>query len=148
MVSSEMLSPVIALALWTFVIEFWLYKLRLPAIFAMKVKLTNSTTKEEFNSRVPLAARFKADNYNHLHEQPTVFYAVCIVVHLLDKFTGIDSSLAWAYVILRIVHSLIQCTINHIPSRFLVFIISSIVLFSITLRAALTFFLIDILYNC
>jgi hypothetical protein len=69
-----------------------------------------------------------ADNYNHLHEQPTIFYALCVYSHLAGVVDGFSVGLAWAYVAIRILHSFIQVTTNFVPLRFVVFNIGSLVL--------------------
>ena len=81
-----------------------------------------------------------ADNYNHLHEQPTIFYALCLYSHLVGVTDMINVWLAWAYVGLRVVHSLIQATVNKVEIRFLVFVLASIVLLILAINAALILF--------
>ena len=56
--------------------------------------------------------QWKSHNYNHLMEQPTIFYAIALTLALMDFGGGINYWLAWGYVGLRIVHSLVQCTVN------------------------------------
>jgi hypothetical protein len=81
-----------------------------------------------------------ADNYNHLHEQPTIFYALAIYSHLAGTADPINVALAWTYVAIRIVHSLIQCTSNYIPLRFTVFAAGSLVLLVMTIRNVVALF--------
>jgi hypothetical protein len=81
--------------------------------------------------------RWKVDNYNHLLEQPTLFYAVTLSLVILGASDAINTSLAWSYVALRIAHSLVQATTNVILIRFSIFVVSSIVLLALTLRAAM-----------
>ncbi|WP_436049364.1 MAPEG family protein [Phenylobacterium sp. LjRoot225] len=80
--------------------------------------------------------RWKADNYNHLMEQPTLFYAVALVLAFAGAGDGLNAGLAWAYVALRIVHSLVQALVNVILVRFGVFMVASLVLLALTIRAA------------
>lgn len=115
--------------------EGWLYATRIPAL--SNAKLTSSSTKEEMNAQIPAPARWKADNFNHLLEQPTQFYAVALTIALLGKNHEIDTKLAWTYVGLRVLHSLVQALGNNIPVRFSVFITSSVTLLGLTARAAL-----------
>ena len=102
-------------------------------------------TKDQFNARLDARARWPADNFNHLMEQPTQFYAVSLVLALLARntvpgakavVTKADLYLAWAYVGVRIAHSLVQVVGNNIPRRFTLFIASSMVLLIMTARAA------------
>lgn len=84
MISKNLLSPVIALTAWTMIMWLWMYLTRIPAIFKMKMKLDAYAPRGEQMSLLPAKVRWKADNYNHLMEQPTVFYAVVIVLALLS----------------------------------------------------------------
>jgi len=95
---------------------------------------------ENFKSQLPTSVTWKIDNYNHLTEQPTIFYAICGVLGVLGDSNPFRVNLAWAYVILRIIHSLIQTTINHLMMRFAVFVISSVVLLVLTLQTAVLVF--------
>ena len=84
---------------------------------------------------LPARVRWKADNYNNLMEQPTVFYAVAIVYSLLTVGGGWPLRFAWIYVGLRVTHSLVQATWNKIEVRFVLFVLSSLVLVEMTVRA-------------
>ena len=137
---SSILAPVIALVLWTFVMWLWLYATRIPAMAKAKVALDPNRTTAEFAALLPPRVRWKADNYNHLMEQPTLFYAVALTLALLGAGEGLNAQLAWMYVGLRVLHSLVQATANVIQLRFTVFAISSIVLLILTVRAAMLVF--------
>ncbi|MFO1103829.1 MAG: MAPEG family protein [Methylocystis sp.] len=137
---SPLLAPVIALVLWTFVMWAWLYATRIPAIRRNRIPLSPDQSKEAFNAQIPPKTRWKADNYNHLLEQPTLFYAVAITLAMLGAGDRLNIALAWSYVGLRILHSLIQALINIIMLRWLIFMISSLVLLALTIRAALLVF--------
>ena len=126
---SPILAPVVMLAAWTMVMWTWMYITRLPAIRAVKMRLDPEAPRGEQMASLPPRVRWKADNYNHLMEQPTVFYAVAIVLALLGDGDGWAMRLAWAYVALRVVHSLVQVLWNKIEVRFSVFALSSFALF-------------------
>ena len=85
---------------------------------------------------MPAEARWKAHNYNRLLEQPTIFYAVCLTLAFVNAGAGFNAALAWAYVALRIVHSLVQATVNNVTVRFTLFVAASLVLLVMTIRAA------------
>jgi hypothetical protein len=85
---------------------------------------------------IPARVRWKADNYNHLHEQPTLFYAVALTLAAAGAGTGLNLWLAWTYVAIRIAHSLIQALGNVILVRFSVFMVGSLVLLALAVRAA------------
>jgi hypothetical protein len=135
-----MLKPVMALVLWTFVMWAWLYATRIPAVRRGRVRLAPTQTKEQFNAQLPAEVRWKADNYNHLLEQPTLFYAVGLTLAILGIEDAPTLALAWGYVGLRVVHSLIQSLVNVILWRFGVFLLSSLVLLALSIRAALLVF--------
>jgi hypothetical protein len=135
--ASPILAPVLALVLWSFVMGAWLYATRIPAVVRNKVKLDPRQPREEFHAQMPVEVRWKADNYNHLMEQPTLFYAVALTLALLGAGGGVNAALAWAYVGLRVAHSLVQATVNIILVRFALFMAASIVLLVLSLRAAL-----------
>jgi len=135
-----MFAPIVALVLWSFVMWAWLYATRIPAMSRAKVPLNPRTPNKELLAQLPPQVNWKADNYNHLMEQPTLFYAVALVLAMVDGGDRLNGWLAWGYVGLRIVHSLIQATVNVIPARFFVFMASSLVLLALAIRAALIVF--------
>lgn len=133
--TNEILLPVIALITWSMIMWLWMYITRIPAIRAMKMKLDPNAPKGEQMAQLPPNVRWKADNYNHLMEQPTVFYALVLSLSIIGEGHGINLILAWAYVMLRIAHSLVQTLNNLIELRFVVFFLSNIPLFWLTANA-------------
>ncbi len=138
--NSPILAPVIALVLWSFVMWAWLYATRIPAILKNKIPMSPTMTKSELNAQLPASVRWKADNYNHLMEQPTLFYAVALTLALAGAGDGINLHLAWTYVAIRVVHSLVQSTTNVIKVRFFIFMAGSLVLLALAMRTALVVF--------
>jgi len=139
---SNMMTPVLALVVWTMVILVWLYLRRIPAMRKAGIdpaKIKGSETYASMPQLDPKAV-WVSDNYNHLHEQPVIFYALCVYTHLVGVWDGLNVGLAWAYVATRIVHSLIQVTTNFVPLRFAVFNLGSLVLAIIAVRNVLGLF--------
>jgi len=134
--SSPILAPVTALVLWSFVMWAWLYATRIPAIIKLKITYDPLRPAAEFNDRIPPHVRWKADNYNHLMEQPTLFYAIALTLALLGAGAGLNAVMAWSYVALRVVHSLVQATVNLVTLRFAIFMVASLVLLGMAIRAA------------
>jgi len=134
--SQAMLQPVIALVLWSMVMWGWLYATRLPAMARARTPLDPTQPRDVMLGGLPPRVRWKADNYNHLMEQPTLFYATALTLALLGQGDPVTLGLAWAYVALRVVHSLIQALVNVIVLRFAVFMAASVVLLVLALRAA------------
>jgi hypothetical protein len=135
--STEILAPVTVLLLLTCVVWAWMYATRIPAIKRMGMKLDPDLPKGQQMSELPARVRWKADNYNHLMEQPTLFYAVALTLALLGAGDGLNLTLAWCYVGLRIAHTLHQTLWNKIEVRFVLFFLSSLVLITLVLRAAM-----------
>jgi hypothetical protein len=133
MTQLNIMTPMLALISWTFVMWFWLYATRIPAMRRAGLDPKVIKRKDELDV-LPVKVKQVADNYNHLHEQPTVFYALVVYSHLVGLADGLNTKLAWVYVALRILHSLIQATVNFVPLRFSVFAASALVLMAITAR--------------
>ena len=134
------LAPLMALVLWTFVMWAWLYATRIPAIRKNKIVMDPRRPGGELLAQLPAEVRWKADNYNNLMEQPTLFYAVALTLALLDADAGLNTGLAWLYVGLRVVHSLVQAIVNIIIIRFAIFMAASFVLLVMAIRAAMIIF--------
>jgi len=126
---SHFLAPVLALILWSLIIWCVLYARRIPAM--QKAKIAPDTAKSpdgDWKAKMPARAQYAAHNYNHLMEQPTIFYALMFYIVLTNGESSLMGYLAWAYVILRVIHSLVQITSNKVMLRFSVFTLSTIVL--------------------
>lgn len=122
-----MLTPILALVIWTLIVWVWMYATRIPAMQKAKID-PESAVHPGSLSVLPENVRVVADNYNHLHEQPTIFYALAFYTHLAGNTGDLAISLAWIYVVLRIVHSLIQIIVRKVIPRFSVFLLSSVTL--------------------
>lgn len=132
-----MLAPIVALVAWTMVMWCWMFALRLPAIAKLKIDPQKAADQPGSQPMLPLSVRRVGDNYNHLHEQPTLFYALALSMQLAEQTQDLNVALAWAYVASRVVHSLVQATFNIITLRFVIFVIGSLILMAMTLHAAL-----------
>ncbi len=130
---TSILTPVLALVCLSLLVWIWMYATRIPAM--QKVKIDPQTARHPGALDVlPASARQVADNYNHLMEQPTIFYALVFYIFLAGHSDQTHIWLAWAYVGLRVVHTLIQGTVNIVNVRFLVFALSTIVLMVMAVR--------------
>ena len=137
---NPILAPVVALVLWSFAMWAWLYATRIPAVIKGKIVFDPHRPNAEFHAQLPATVRWKADNYNHLMEQPTLFYAIALVLAVTGADGALNTGLAWAYVGLRVIHSLVQALINVILVRFAIFMAASTVLLALALRAAFVVF--------
>lgn len=134
--TSEIMKPLAVLAAWTMVMWVWMYITRIPAMNAAKLDADELVKQggKTLDDLLPAQIQWKAHNYNHLHEAPTVFYAVALALAVMGQGDGLNATLAWAYVGLRIVHSLVQVTVNKVMVRFLIFALSSFVLMALVVH--------------
>ncbi|MCX6111177.1 MAG: MAPEG family protein [Proteobacteria bacterium] len=130
-----MFQPMLSLIIWTCVVWCLMYATRLPAMHRAGIDARAIKRKEDLDS-LPIPVKQIADNYNHLHEQPTVFYALALMTQVAGLSDSTNVSLAWTYVGLRVVHSIVQCFFNYVPLRFGLFVLSSVTLFAIVGRLA------------
>ena len=139
MEAHTILQPVIALGLWSGVMMIWMYVTRIPAIAGADIP-EDDMGHPVGMSYLPSHVRRIADNYNHLFEQPTLFYATCLVIAVAGHVDATAVYAAWTFVILRAVHSLIQSTVNVVVLRFGIFMLSWVALLVLLTREALALF--------
>ena len=139
---SEILRPIVVLIAWTLVMLVWMVAVRLPAMKKAGIDLGKARGGKPgaLDGVVPEQAQWPAHNYMHLMEQPTLFYAVALTLAVIGAGDGLNATIAWAYVVLRIVHSIVQVTANIIRFRFTLFALSSLALIALTLHAAMAVF--------
>jgi hypothetical protein len=142
---AQMLAPAAVLVLWTLIVLFWVLITRNAAFGKMGITLSNLPVGGRYQDReseMPDRVSWKSHNYTHLVEQPTIFYAAAVIIAIMGA-GGIDVLLAWAYVGLRIVHSLWQGLVNTIPVRVALFMLSTTALAVLAIRAVMATLLAD-----
>ena len=132
---TEILAPAAVLVAWSLVMLLWMAATRLPALakLGLDPEKTRGGRGSDLDGVLPDAIQWKSHNYNHLMEQPTIFYAL-IVILALAGYAQVDVTLAWVYVALRVVHSLWQALVNTIPVRLSIFTLSSVILIVLAVR--------------
>ena len=143
---SPILAPVVALVAWTLVMLVWMAIARRRAFAQMGISwgsIPRGSRGVNLDGRAPDEAQWPSHNYNHLMEQPTIFYAIALTLALMNFGGGINYWLAWGYVGLRIVHSIVQSTVNIVQIRFPIFFLASLCLVGLTLHAGFR-----ILHDC
>ena len=134
--TSSLLTPMLALVVWSLVMLAWAYAVRIPAIGTAGIDPATAREPDSLDV-LPLKVRQVAYNYNHLMEQPTIFYALVVYSYLAGQQNTVNLALAWAYVAIRIVHSLVQATVNLVLVRFAIFIAGTLVLAALAARDVL-----------
>jgi hypothetical protein len=138
-IESPIFAPAIVLVLWSLVMLGWLAITRLPAMAKAGVSLTTVVGARGANLEgvVPDKVNWKAHNYAHLMEQPTLFYVTVVILGLVGQGDGVNLQLAWAYVVLRIAHSIVQATWNRVIVRFTLFSAATVALLMLAVHAAI-----------
>ena len=135
----EILAPVVALVAWSLIMMIWMYCVRFPAMARKGISLKGRVGSKtgSLEGVVEDHVNWKAHNYNHLMEQPTLFYAIALTLALIGAGGHLNLWIAWAYVAFRVAHSLVQATTNVVRWRFLLFLGGSICLIALTMHAAM-----------
>jgi hypothetical protein len=136
---SPILLPVVALITWTLIVMFWMVVARFSEFKRLGITFDNippGSRGADLEGRADPRAQWKSHNYTHLVEQPTLFYAIALTLAVMDMGGGYNYWLAWGYVAFRIIHSLIQATVNIVKWRLLVFVLATLCLLALTLKTA------------
>lgn len=136
---SPILQPALVLVAWTLVMLVWMIVARMPAMkkAGIDVNKISGGHPGALDGVIDAKAQWPAHNYMHLVEQPTLFYAVVFILAFQGAGGGWNDKLAWAYVGLRILHSIVQATFNRVIIRFTLFALSTLVLIALTLHSAM-----------
>jgi len=134
------LQPVLVVGLLTVVMTIWMFLTRIPAMSKLKIHPQRGQDTNKLRDLLPKEVSRISNNYNHLFEQPTLFYAVAISIAMLGHVDSLHISCAWLYAALRVSHSLVQATIDLVLARFTIFILSWLVLSVMVIREALVIF--------
>jgi hypothetical protein len=136
---TSMIAPVMALVGWSLLIWLWMYVQRIPAMQKAGIKPQDARFPGSLDG-LPDTARQAADNYNHLMEQPTIFYAAALAIQVAGHADGMAVHFAWVYVGVRVLHSLLQISVNLVAVRFLLFVVSTGVLAAMVVRELMRVF--------
>jgi len=133
---AQILTPAAVLVVWSIIMLIWMATTRLPALKQLGGlgQAKAGGRGQDLEGVLPDQINWKSHNYAHLMEQPTLFYATVVILAILGP-SAFDVMLAWAYVVLRVLHSIWQATVNRIPVRFSLFLLSSLCLAALALRA-------------
>lgn len=133
----SMLRAVLAMGLLSLVMFLWMYATRLPAFRKAAIDPQEAMHPGTYHARIPSEVRRVADNYNHLFEAPTIFYAVVLAIVVAGLADPVHAMAAWAFVGFRVLHSLVQATVNIVAMRFVLFVLSWVACAVLIVRGAL-----------
>jgi hypothetical protein len=132
------LAPPAVLVLWSLVMLLWMSATRFPAFAKAGLKVGEAEPGSRYvdvETMMPAKVNWKSHNYTHLMEQPTIFYAAVLILALAGEGSGINLAFAWAYVAIRVVHSIWQATVNIISVRITLFTVSTLCLWVLAINA-------------
>jgi len=136
---SPILAPVVALVPWSLIVMVWMAVARFGEFRRLGItmaKIPRGARGADLEGRADPRAQWKSHNYTHLMEQPTIFYAIALALALMGFGAGINLWLAWAYVAVRIAHSIVQATVNVVAIRLPLFALATFCLLGLTVHAA------------
>ena len=134
---AQILAPAAVLIVWSLVMLIWVGSSRLTAMKKMGVPLSAAQPGgrgQDLESTLPPEIMWKSHNYTHLMEQPTIFYPAVVILAIMGA-GAIDMVFAWAYVVLRVIHSIYQVTVNKVAVRFQLFRVMTVCLAVLAVRA-------------
>ena len=137
---SPILAPVVALVAWTLVVMLWMVVARMGEFKRLGITLDTippGSRGVDLEGQADPRAQWKSHNYSHLVEQPTLFYAIALALAVMGMGGGINLWLAWGYVALRVIHSLVQATVNVVKYRLTLFVLATLCLIGMTTHAAM-----------
>lgn len=120
----SILRAVLGMGMLSLVMMLWMSLSRLPAMKAAGLTLKDAAHTADLRVRLPSRTRRVSDNYAHLFEAPTAFYAVALAIVAAGIADPVTAACAWAFLIFRILHSLVQATINVVPIRLTLYLLS------------------------
>jgi len=134
---SLIIQPILAMIFLTIGVWIFMYSRRMPYIIANKIDSASVNTPELLNARLPKELSYSSNNLKNLFEVPVIFYVLCLLMLITQKADTVFLYAAWAYVALRVVHSVIQCTSNIVERRFAVYLLSCLALWFMVGRFAI-----------
>jgi hypothetical protein len=133
--NEQILLPMLGMMVLTAVVWFVLYARRLPAMRKAGKRAQTYTTPEKAVGLLPDEVNFPAYNFKNLFELPVIFYALCLYFYVTATADSVDVFAAWLFLLFRVVHSAIHCTVNIVMARFLTYCAAALALWFMLGRA-------------
>ena len=131
----ELVRPALVLAGWTLVMVVWMFATRVPAMSKAGIDPQQAQDTSRLPDMLPPEVQRVANNYNHLFEQPTLFYSVVLLIVVTNQVDALHVGCAWAFTVIRIAHSCVQATVDIVMARFSLFLLAWVALAVMILRA-------------
>jgi len=134
---TDIFLPFLGLMLLTLVVWVYMYVRRLGHIRQQRIDPQALTTPDRAAALIPESAAYPAYNFSNLLELPILFYALCLYLFVTSQVDALYLGLAWLFVVLRVLHSAIHCTVNVVSWRFASYVASALMLWWMLARALL-----------
>jgi hypothetical protein len=134
----SILGPAAVLVLWSLIVLVWVVATRFPAFASAGINVAKTPRGARYSDvepNMPANVNWVSHNFTHLMEQPTIFYAAVAILAIAGDTSSVSLAAAWAYVGLRIAHSLWQGLVNIVRVRIVLFSLSTLALWVLAIQA-------------
>ena len=129
--------PFFAMILLTFVVWVYLYARRIPFIRSANLSPEQMITPGVFANLSPPAVNNPSENFKNLFEMPVLFYALALYLFATNQVDAVYLTAAWIFVVFRVLHSLVHCTVNIVTLRFGLYLVAALAVWFVAFRAGL-----------
>jgi hypothetical protein len=137
MPSTELALPMLGMMILTLLVWVFMFIRRISYAQSNKIDIEDFKTPADVQALIPGAESAPGNNLKNLFELPILFYAICLYLTVTLQVDSLYVNCAWAFLVLRVLHSLIHCTYNKVAHRFAVYMLSGIALWIMVVRAFL-----------
>ena len=136
-VNNALALPILATLLLTLLVWIYLFVQRIGYSRANDIDIEAFKTPGDTAELIPGPKSSASNNFQNLLEMPLVFYTICFYLTVFGGVDDLHVTCAWVFVIFRVVHSLVHCTVNRVLFRFLAYLVSSVAVWIMVVRAVL-----------
>jgi hypothetical protein len=133
--NEQILLPMLGMMVLTAVVWFVLYARRLPAMRKAGKPAQAYTTPDKAAGYLPEEISYPSNNFKNLFELPVLFYALCLYLYVTATVESADVFAAWLFLLFRVIHSAIHCTVNIVMARFMAYSAAALALWFMLGRA-------------
>jgi len=139
-VQTEIFGPFFATMLLTLCVWVYMYARRITFIQSNKINSQDLTAPGALAQMSPPAVSNPSDNLKNLFEIPVLFYALALYLFAVNEVDATYIAAAWVFVVFRAAHSVVHCTFNLVMLRFYLYLVASVAVWFMLIRAALEYF--------
>jgi len=143
MTQTAIFGPFFATILLTLVVWVYMYVRRIGFITSNRINSQDLAEPGALAQLSPPAVSNPSDNLKNLFEIPVIFYALALYLFVTNQVDAMYVDAAWIFVVFRVLHSAVHCTVNIVMLRFYLYLIATLAVWFIALRAVLAYLAID-----